>query len=250
MQYDCIVSHTIVSEVFVAQIGLQSSVGYSGDDLSTRARIRDAALSEFARHGYRGASIRGIARAAGVSPGLVQHHFGSKERLRDVCDAHVMSVMREIKDRGIRQGVAADPAYLAARFDEMAPIIEYMVASLTSGSPAVARWFDEVTDYTYEVLTTGDIGPKLPATPETREIAAVQTAMSLGVTILFDHLHRVIGPDLGKSDVLMRVGRARLFLTSDRILSDEVAAKVREGLDRYAQQAEPPREEVSAERDE
>jgi AcrR family transcriptional regulator len=236
-------------ELLMSQARAQPGAQISSEDLSTRARIRDAALSEFARHGYRGASIRGIARAAGVSPGLVQHHFGSKASLRDACDAHVMSVMREVKDRGIRQGEAADPAYLAARFDEMTPIIEYMVASLTSGSPAVARWFDEVTDYTYEVLTTGDIGPKLPATPETREIAAVQTAMSLGVTILFEHLHRAIGPELDKSEVLMRTGRARLFLTSDRILSDEVAAKVREGLDRYAQQAEPPREETSAERD-
>ncbi|MFC7734043.1 TetR/AcrR family transcriptional regulator [Actinomadura keratinilytica] len=41
----------------------------SSEDLTARARIRDAALREFAEHGVSGATIRGIAKAAGVSPG-------------------------------------------------------------------------------------------------------------------------------------------------------------------------------------
>lgn len=36
-------------------------------------------------------SVRAIASAAGVSPGLVTHHFGPKEGLRRVCDEHVAS---------------------------------------------------------------------------------------------------------------------------------------------------------------
>jgi TetR/AcrR family transcriptional regulator, regulator of cefoperazone and chloramphenicol sensitivity len=33
-----------------------------------------------------------IAAAAGVSPGLVIHHFGSKDGLREAVDAHVLAV--------------------------------------------------------------------------------------------------------------------------------------------------------------
>ena len=40
-----------------------------------------AAQSAFARHGFGGASLRGIAAAAGVDPALAAHHFGSKEAL-------------------------------------------------------------------------------------------------------------------------------------------------------------------------
>src|SRR5579863_5674406 len=40
-----------------------------------------AAQSAFARHGFEGASLRGIAAAAGVDPALAAHHFGSKEAL-------------------------------------------------------------------------------------------------------------------------------------------------------------------------
>ncbi|HJE59178.1 MAG TPA: TetR/AcrR family transcriptional regulator, partial [Nocardiopsis listeri] len=51
------------------------------DDLTARARIRDAALTRFGQEGF-GVSVRAIAEEAGVSPGLVIHHFGSKEKLR------------------------------------------------------------------------------------------------------------------------------------------------------------------------
>jgi AcrR family transcriptional regulator len=55
-------------------------------DLTARARIREAALRHFAEEGYQGATIRAIAGTAGVSPGLLRHHFGSKEELRAACE--------------------------------------------------------------------------------------------------------------------------------------------------------------------
>ena len=64
------------------------------DDRSTRARLRDAAVAVFARDGF-GATVRAIADAAGVSPGLVIHHFGSKDKLRAECDEYVLTRTRE-----------------------------------------------------------------------------------------------------------------------------------------------------------
>jgi AcrR family transcriptional regulator len=77
-------------------------------NLTARARIRDAALLQFAEPGVNGATIRGIAEAAGVSPGLVQHHFGSKEALREACDTYATEVVQhtsrastsKVADRG------------------------------------------------------------------------------------------------------------------------------------------------------
>jgi AcrR family transcriptional regulator len=56
------------------------------EDLTARARIRDAAIELFAAQGVAGTSIREVAELAGVSPGLVMHHFGSKEGLRRAAD--------------------------------------------------------------------------------------------------------------------------------------------------------------------
>lgn len=45
----------------------------------TREKILRAARSQFARHGYDGATVRGIAAAARVDPKLVLHYFESKD---------------------------------------------------------------------------------------------------------------------------------------------------------------------------
>lgn len=59
-------------------------------DLTGAARIRDAALRAFATCGVTGTSIRDVAKAAAVSPGLVQHHFRSKAGLRRAVDEFVI----------------------------------------------------------------------------------------------------------------------------------------------------------------
>ncbi len=48
---------------------------------TTRAAIASAAQAQFAAQGYDGASLRGIAREAGVDPALITYFFGSKQRL-------------------------------------------------------------------------------------------------------------------------------------------------------------------------
>ncbi|MEU1779140.1 MULTISPECIES: TetR family transcriptional regulator [Streptomyces] len=53
----------------------------AGDGPGARERILAAARAEFAERGYDKASIRGMARSAGVDPALVHHYFGPKERI-------------------------------------------------------------------------------------------------------------------------------------------------------------------------
>jgi len=50
---------------------------------SRRERILEAAARAFATHGYRGSSLRDIAREAGCSLTLLDHHFGGKSQLLD-----------------------------------------------------------------------------------------------------------------------------------------------------------------------
>ncbi|MFD9645215.1 TetR family transcriptional regulator, partial [Streptomyces sp. NPDC059082] len=47
----------------------------------TRTRILEAARAQFAERGYDKASVRGIAKAAGVDPALVHHYFGTKDEV-------------------------------------------------------------------------------------------------------------------------------------------------------------------------
>jgi AcrR family transcriptional regulator len=49
--------------------------------VATRSDILAAAIEQIAQHGYDAVRLRDIARAAGVSIGLVQHHFDTREEL-------------------------------------------------------------------------------------------------------------------------------------------------------------------------
>lgn len=58
-----------------------SRTGRRAGDSGTREAILSASRAQFAEHGYDGATIRSIARAAGVDPALVHHFYGGKEKL-------------------------------------------------------------------------------------------------------------------------------------------------------------------------
>jgi len=55
-------------------------------DQTAAAAIRIAAMELFAERGYAEVTVRQIASAAGVSPALVIHHYGSKDKLRAVLE--------------------------------------------------------------------------------------------------------------------------------------------------------------------
>ena len=52
---------------------------------ATRAAILKAGKAHFARSGYEGAFLRGIAADAGVDAALINRYFGGKEGLFDAC---------------------------------------------------------------------------------------------------------------------------------------------------------------------
>lgn len=51
------------------------------DAAATRQRILEHARRQFARHGYAGVTVKGVADAAGVSPNLITRYFGGKDGL-------------------------------------------------------------------------------------------------------------------------------------------------------------------------
>ena len=67
------------------------------DAQATRRRILDSARTSFAAGGLAGASVRHIARGAGVSLAMVHHYFGSKEGLYQAC---VQAMLDELASLG------------------------------------------------------------------------------------------------------------------------------------------------------
>jgi AcrR family transcriptional regulator len=195
---------------------------HSREDLTGRARIRDAALDEFAAHGIRGATVRGIAARAGVSPALVQHHFGTKDRLRRACDEHVLGYIRREAAAALHDDALSDPGYLTETFRTAPRVQRYLARALADGSPDTATLFDEL------VALTGQNLAELPgATSTAYERALVLTAMRLGVIVLHEHLSRGLGSDVFGATGSTRVGRASLDLMNPALLPEQLAEQAR-----------------------
>jgi AcrR family transcriptional regulator len=85
------------------------------DEPDRRSQILQAAFDQFAAHGFRGATIKGIARAAGLqSPALIYWYFPTKEDLfQSIVEKHLPFLQ-----------VMTDPAPLLDRPpQEVLPII-------------------------------------------------------------------------------------------------------------------------------
>ncbi len=134
----------------------------SSEDLTARARIRDAAVARFAREGF-GVGLRVVAEDAGVSAALILHHFGSKDGLRAACDDHVLTTIREAKEQALTSSSAQDLLLQLAALDEYAPLVGYALRSLQAGGD-LARDFVEhfVADaevYLAEAVAAGAMRP-------------------------------------------------------------------------------------------
>lgn len=164
---------------------MRSVAASEPSDATARARIRDAAVRRFGADGF-GAPVRAIAADAGVSPGLVIHHFGSKEALRAACDEHVLRVLREAKTESLVKAAPADMITQLATVDDYAPLVGYLMQALFAGGDLATafldRLVDDADDYLRAAVDAGRVRPSRDPAARTRFLAHA------GVGALLVHL--------------------------------------------------------------
>ena len=208
----------------------------AAEELTARARIRDAALGEFAERGVHGATIRGIARAAGVSPGLVQHHFGSKEELRRVCDEYAMETLKRTKLEGLQGGLHS-PVFLTTAMRTVLPLQRYLARALVDGSSGAADLFDEAVELSKDLLRRDIPGMARPSTSDPHAYAAVMTGMTFGLIVIHEHMSRALGGDTLTAEGYPRMARAMLDILADDLVGPGLIAELRAALDRVMAEA-------------
>lgn len=117
----------------------------ANDDLSTKAKIRDAAVARFGRDGF-DASLRAIGRDAGVSAASIVKNFGSKEALREACDEYVFALIRDTKRTVVASQGTAPGAFIGqlAQLDEYRPLITYALRSIQRGGEYARGFIDHM----------------------------------------------------------------------------------------------------------
>ncbi len=110
-------------------------------------RIRDAALRSFAEHGTAATTLRGVAAAAGVSLGLVQHHFATKAGLIQAVDKYVLDYVitplaRPIPERA--DSIVEVGSRVTGLFADRPDVAAYIGRALVNGSPLGTMIFDNL----------------------------------------------------------------------------------------------------------
>ena len=166
----------------------------SPEDRTARARIRDAAIGTFGTAGF-DASVRAVAAAAGVSPGLVMHHFGSKEGLRAACDDHVLRVIREAETEAFtRSGPGALLAQLA-ELDQYAPLVGYLVQALLAGGDLAATLLARLTTDAEEYLADAVAAGRMRPSRDPAARAAYLVDIGIGAVLSFVRRHPPVDGD-------------------------------------------------------
>jgi len=206
----------------------------SAEDLTARARIRDAALRLFAERGLDGTTIRDIAKAAGVSGGLIRHHFGSKDDLRAACDSYALDQIMRIKEQAVLEGQLGNPAFMSAAHPTVLLTYRYLARSLLDGSPAAEAMFDEMVELCEAWLARHNPGQMA----DPRGFSAVLVAMQSGLLMMHGQLSRWLGADIFTAEGHLRLTAAMIDFYSQPLLSPELAEQARATV-RHLQGAQP-----------
>jgi AcrR family transcriptional regulator len=173
-------------------------ISRSPDDLTARAKIRDAAFELIAEQGVRGATLRGIARAAGVSPSLVNHHYGSKQGVVDAVAGWVHGLLQSVTaaDGGSNDPAEANAqrsAAFGALLDDVPLLRSYIRRMLLDESPEGLEWFSGIVDRGAANLRRRETLGLARPSDDVQAVAAILDFIALAPVLLPRHLEHALG---------------------------------------------------------
>lgn len=209
-------------------------------DLTAQARIRNAAITHFARQGFQKTNLRAIAADAGVSIGLIAHHFGGKDGLRDACDAYVLRVLtrraRATTDEAGMRDLLGE--YLSSP-EEYRVHVEYMVRAIHEDTPAATAFVESMVEETEAVFRAGIADGTMRPSSDVRVLAVLNVQFSLAILTMPPPLARALGHDGFGPEVLHRLTLPALELFTHGLYADDsLLAAAREAWDREAWERE------------
>src|SRR5262245_52736289 len=181
--------------------------GATSEERSSIERIRTAALKSFATHGTSATSLRTVAAAAGVSVGLVQHHFANKAGLIKAVDDHVLGLVIAAIAPPIAEAadsVAEMGSRVTRMIAEHPDISDYVGRALIDGSPLGNTVFDALAAFGIARWTQRDERGETRPGVDLTWAALNSLVLALGTLILRGHVERQLPEPLTTPNQLQR----------------------------------------------
>lgn len=176
----------------------------TNDDLTAKARIRNAAMDLFAQYGESRVSLRAVAAEAGVTLGLVQHHFKTKAGLVEAVDQLIVdffdAAVSSVSPTGTPGEVAAArDAVVRKMLHDNPAVVNYVRRAVLEPAETQMRLLESLVELTRrEVSNLREAGLASTTRRESTQIVEVlvrQFGELLLAPMIDATWERVAGPD-------------------------------------------------------
>lgn len=169
-----------------------------------KQRLISVAMKLFADKGFDGVTVRDISAAADVSVGLINHHFGSKEGLREAVDRHFLAQFEEAvtknpmdpraaEARGTEAVIEWTEEWIDRHIAEWSVSTAYMRRALLEGSDWGANLFERFYQVVRTTVDRMDAEGRLRQDVDRLWLPLLILYMELGTLLLEPYVEKVLG---------------------------------------------------------
>lgn len=168
-----------------------------------KSKLIKVAMAMFAERGFDGVTVRDISTEADVSVGLINHHFGSKEGLREAVDQYFLSQFEEVliddrpssefATRGLDAVEEWTENWIGRHIGDWDISKAYMRRALLEGSD----WGQGLFERFYQVVRTGvdrmDAEGRLREDVDRLWLPLLIMYLELGTLLLEPYVEKILG---------------------------------------------------------
>lgn len=179
-------------------------------------RLLLVAMKLFAVHGFDGVTVRDISSAANVSVGLINHHFRSKEGLRQAVDDYFINRMAAAIERAIESTQNLDPErvadfqrnWIVKYKDEWPEFVAYFRRAIVEASPWGETLFRRYHESIRRMIDRLDAAGKIRAETDRFWLPLIYMFILLGPLVLDPFIRNMFGRSAYEPEMWARFSKA------------------------------------------
>lgn len=180
-----------------------------------RERLIQVAMKLFAEKGFDGVTVRDISSEADVSVGLINHHFTSKEGLREAVDEYFLRQTGAAIERAIA-ATSLDPEkvgeyerqWIVKYAHEWPDFVAYMRRAVMDGSPWGEMLFRRYFDSIRAMIDRFDADGRLAPDTDRLWLPLIYLFILMGPLMLDPYIKSMLGKSTYDPEMWARFQRA------------------------------------------
>jgi AcrR family transcriptional regulator len=178
--------------------------------IDTRAVLIDVATNAFARDGFATTSLRSIAKEAGVSPALVVHHFGSREKLVEECIVKSLGLWVSEKQQFVDVSLSTSLAQWQSSIDKHGSKLQFFRQVLLAGGEPANILFSRMVQESQMVIEAQIEKGQMRKVENRADLALLMTLHGLAPLMLQEQVNNHLGGSFMEPVLGARLAAANL----------------------------------------